>query len=349
MKCRSFFSFLTFSFLFLSQSAFSSAVHGIAWSDKATFAGTRNLSGQYNYNSSGSSLKVTYQSTGSYLVSFEGLGSYSLRGGHVQVTAYGSGKTYCKVSGWNRFRKMNVGVACYNSAGNKTDSQFTISVRNPEESEASYAYTYANEDDHDEYRAESKYTETPGTGVLIKRNSEGFYSVNFEGLSAYLFKGGHVQVTAAGSDNHACQVKSWHKVGTTLQTHVKCFKPNGLAADTKFFVHVTTQTFHGDDSMWAAYAWASNPGASNYTAHSHYSEPTTQIQRTETGTYKVTFDSITGFGKSNIHVSNYGDDFAHCKVNYWSYQNNKVTTKLFCFGQNGALKDSKLVVRLIYK
>lgn len=347
MKFFSFFvSFILGSLLF-SQTALSG--HGFAWSDKATFSGTRNLVGQYNYNSSGSSIKVTYKSTGHYFVQFEGLGSYRLHGGHVQVSAYGSGKSYCKVDSWNRFRKMNVTVACYNAAGGRVDSQFTISVRNEGDSEPSFAYSYADEESDSEYTAESKYTKTPGTSVTMKRSSQGEYTAIFKGLSAYLFEGGHVQVTAAGSNNHDCRVKSWHKVGTDLQAHVICSAPGGEKRDTRFLVHVTSQTFHGDDNMRAAYAWGSRPTTGTYTAHNHYSNPTTLIKRSSTGVYTVSFDGVSGYGKSNAQASSYGNDFTHCKVRYWYPQAGGTSVVLNCFDQNGFLKDSKFVVRFIYR
>ena len=85
----SFFNYpILFALIFFSKISFSH--HGFAWSDQATFSGTKNLASQYNYNSSGSSIKVTYQSTGRYLVQFDDLGdNFSFHGGHVQVTAYG--------------------------------------------------------------------------------------------------------------------------------------------------------------------------------------------------------------------------------------------------------------------
>lgn len=348
MKQKALYVVMTLGCLLFTTTSFGA--HGFAWSDKANFSGTRDLTGQYNYNSSGSSIKVTYQSTGSYLISFEGLGKrFSYRGGHVQVSSYGSNKAYCKVDGWNRFQKMNVLVSCYNALGNKIDSQFTVSVRNPEENQLSYAYAYGNEPEDSEYMSEGKYTKTPGDDVSIKRTAQGQYTAVFKGLSSYLFGGGHVQVTAVGDDSKSCQVKSWHEVGPDLQTHIRCFSPNGTAEDSKFLVHVTAQALHEEDNMKAAYAWASNPSSSSYTAHSHYSSPSASIERSSQGKYKVTLNSIVGFGKSNVHVSSYGSSFAHCKVHYWYPHSGKASAHVFCFDKNGMYKDSNFVVRLVHK
>ena len=347
MSQKFFPSFILVVFVFISN--FALAAHGFAWSDKANFTGTRDLVGQYNYNSSGSSIKVTYQSTGSYLIRFEGLGSYRLNGGHVQVTSYGSNKTYCKVEGWNRFRKMNVAVSCYNTLGSKVDSQFTVSVRNPEESFVSYAYTYADEATESEYIAENKYTKTPGSDVLIRRNSIGDYVALFRGLSSYLTKGGHAQVTAVGTNNYSCQVKSWYKVGDDLQVNVKCFSSEGQVVDSRFLLHFTAQNLHNEDNMSAAYVWGSKPSTSDYSAHSHYSSPVAEIKRLGLGKYKVSFNPIVGFGKSNVQVSTYGSDFAHCKVHYWSDYGSKLSANVSCFKQDGSFADRKFVLRLIHK
>ncbi len=345
----SFFNYpILFALIFFSKISFCH--HGFAWSDQATFAGTKNLASQYNYNSSGSSIKVTYQSTGRYLVQFDDLGdNFSFHGGHVQVTAYGSNKSYCKVADWNRFRKINVTVACFNSLGESLDSQFTISVRNPESNDPSYAYTYADEPNETEYTTESKYTRTPGNQVVIKKISTGSYTATFKGLSAYLFEGAHVQVTTAGDNSHSCQIKSWYKVATDLQTNISCFTTNGSPVNTPFLIHVTAQTFHGEDSMWTAYAWGSSPTTASYIANSYYTKPAATINRSAVGVYKVNFTGVSTFGKSNVQVSTYGNDFTHCKVHYWSQAGSITSTVVNCFDQYGFFKDSLFVVRLVYK
>lgn len=348
MKIASFLYPVFFALLFFSKTCFSH--HGFAWSDQSNFSGTKELTGQYNYNSSGSSIKVTYQSKGRYLVKFDDLGdNFSLNGGHVQVTAYGSSKSYCKVLDWNRLRKINVTVGCFNVLGENVDSQFTISVRNQDNNEASYAYTYADEPNDTEYTAENKYTRTPGDKVVIKKITTGSYTTTFKGLSPYLLEGAHVQVTAAGDNAHSCQIKSWYKVATDLQTNISCFNTNGSPVNTPFLVHVTTQTFHGDDNVWTAYAWASNPTTASYTANSYYAKPAATITRNAVGVYKVNFTGVSTFSKSNVQVSTYGNDFTHCKVHYWSQIGSNTSTVVNCFDQHGFSKDSMFVVRLVYK
>jgi hypothetical protein len=45
---------------------------------------------------------------------------------HLQITAYGSDSTYCKVSHWNN--AAGVRVHCFDSAGAVVDSRFTLAL-----------------------------------------------------------------------------------------------------------------------------------------------------------------------------------------------------------------------------
>ena len=46
--------------------------------------------------------------------------------------------------------------------------------------------------------------------------------------------GGHVQVTAYGSDDVFCKIQGWATGGADLNATVRCFKSTGVAADSRF-------------------------------------------------------------------------------------------------------------------
>lgn len=92
----------------------------------------------YSYNAVGRAAAntVTRTAIGTYTVTCKGVGGGALfsgsgswgAGGHVQVTAYGSEDAdYCKIAGWGTGgADFTATVACYNSAGGRSDSRFDL-------------------------------------------------------------------------------------------------------------------------------------------------------------------------------------------------------------------------------
>lgn len=95
-------------------------VRGYAWMDSAGASAT--LNNGYVFNDGGGAVTSTRNSVGNYTVTFE---TMSLEGGHVQVTSYGGGVTWCKVSGWG---SNSATVLCFDAAGAPTDSRFAIAM-----------------------------------------------------------------------------------------------------------------------------------------------------------------------------------------------------------------------------
>lgn len=77
--------------------------------------------GNYSFHPTGQ-IDVSNSAAGVYLVSF---GDDSPRIRNVQVTAYGSSSTHCKVGSWTDHA---VTVRCFDAAGAPVDSLFTIWV-----------------------------------------------------------------------------------------------------------------------------------------------------------------------------------------------------------------------------
>jgi hypothetical protein len=78
----------------------------------------------YQFNSTGATNTITRSGTGVYRVRLPGLGFVS---GHVQVTAYGSGSTRCKVQSWtSTIGAKLVNVRCFDAAGAPADSRYVV-------------------------------------------------------------------------------------------------------------------------------------------------------------------------------------------------------------------------------
>lgn len=97
---------------------------GYAWiHDGATTLNTPvTLTNSYVYNSAGGAVTVERTGTGEYWVEFAGLNFYP---GNVQVTAYSSSVTWCKVQGWG---SNGAGILCFDAAGAAANSTFSLAV-----------------------------------------------------------------------------------------------------------------------------------------------------------------------------------------------------------------------------
>ena len=105
--------------------------YGYAWANKSA-AKSYVPDRSYSYNSSGKVIKISRKQIGQYVVNFKGIGGNGKKGGHVQVTAYGSGKQQCKVSRWDsKGRDFIVDVNCFLPNGRPADSMYTVSVKWP--------------------------------------------------------------------------------------------------------------------------------------------------------------------------------------------------------------------------
>ena len=71
----------------------------------------------------------------------------------------------------------------------------------------------------------------------VTKTSTGSYTVTCKGVGGGTAwgSGGHVQVTAYGSENaNYCKVVSWSTGGPDFAVTVRCFSPGGSLADTRF-------------------------------------------------------------------------------------------------------------------
>jgi len=192
------------------------------------------LSGAYNYNSSGGTNHIDHDSVGHYIVTLGGLGGQS---GNVQVTAYGTTPGTCRVSYWGTTGvNQPIGVTCRDVAGSFVDKSFNLTyvdgIGLQGYTTGKYAYFWADKPHAASYLPASLYrSSSSGSGPAVIRMGVGRYTVHLLGITTH---GGSVQVTAYGTGKVRCQVSGIATVASPETVSVRCFKPNGALTDSKY-------------------------------------------------------------------------------------------------------------------
>lgn len=184
----------------------------------------------YQFNSSGASNVVERLAVGSYVVVLPNLANF---GGHVQVTSYGSGTTTCTIETWVPILvDQHVFVRCFDTTGAAADSRFTlqwVDGTNLLPTGTASAYLWADQPASAAYNPSPGYSfNSAGNVNSITRSGVGVYHVTLPGVESI---GGHVQVTAYGTDADQCKVQSWTATGVV---NVRCHTTNGALTDSRF-------------------------------------------------------------------------------------------------------------------
>ena len=304
------------------------AGYAYAWIDDGT---TADVSQTYSVNPGGAPVSAVHNATGNYTVSFphSGIGP----GWNVQVNAYGSNATWCKVGSWGG---SAVSVFCFNAAGTAVDGQFTV-LAVSSTNQRNIAFAWADQATTASYTANSSYAYNPAGSITISRASAGSYAVVFNGLSA---NGGTVQITAYGSGNTSCYSNGWET--PNFEADVICIDPNGTQVDSLFSLAIIpAQTLPQN----IAYAWANQPTAASYNATATYAyNPggAVAITRSAAGTYQMTFKGFDSqnLAGGNVRVTSYSTPNApRCKVTSWGGAPDFVVS-LHCNDKTGALADA---------
>ncbi|MBK7949743.1 MAG: FG-GAP repeat protein [Deltaproteobacteria bacterium] len=187
---------------------------------------------EFAFSPDGSSgIDATRASTGNYTMRWPDAGDFGDGGGHAQVTAYGSDNVRCKVGNWG---PDDVNVRCFDAAGNPADSRYSVLYVRPSHADEGLAFAWANQLTLPSYAPFALYTFHPSGGsVTATRSGAGTYAMTFSGFAGLGFDGGHVQVSAYGTDGDTrCGVASWN--GDTVE--VNCRDSAGALADSAYAV-----------------------------------------------------------------------------------------------------------------
>jgi hypothetical protein len=167
-------------------------------------------------------------------VTFAGLGAQLPAGvgGHVQVSAVGTGKAHCTVlEEWGGSPNLSVSVRCYMGDGLPADRKFNVLFQLPA---AHVGYVYADQPSVASYAPIPSRSSNPAGGMIqVLRNSTGEYIISWERIGAEIIESGNVQVTPVGLDHYMdCKV---YGLGE-FHVGVRCFGPTGTRADGVFTV-----------------------------------------------------------------------------------------------------------------
>lgn len=239
-----------FSALFYKDGT-KSTIYGNAylWADQPSPTVPYTPSIYYQFNSRDSVNTVSRLATGEYDVLFPDMENTSEpnKGGHVQVTAYGTGPERCKVRGWSESGgTVTARVGC-SHAGVPADSRFTASfMRSPGDLAMSFA-----EDINEGYYVWANAAPTPslyyqsdsygGNQASLQWLSTGAYRVNLSGVDPLHST---AQVTAYGGGDAYCTVAYWYQApdGSTTAVDVRCFSGTGSPVNTQFnLLYLTRQ------------------------------------------------------------------------------------------------------------
>lgn len=316
---------------------------GYVWADQPASA-AYTPSAAYNFNSEGGSNTVSRSGPGVYTVRFPGLG---VNEGSVAVTSYGTAGNECHTSGWiGNGVDLFVGVRCFDPAGLPADTFYSASFQRRAPGNGPAAYVWANDaTPAAPYNPSAPYSFN-STGALnsIEQTGTGQYTVTMPGLNT---GGGHVQVTAYGSDPHTCKVVEWVPVGLTEQVGVRCFDAAGILVDNQFvmqFVDDTNLLPIGGDS---GYVWANQAGTASYDPSADYqfnsSGATNHATRSGVGAYSIELPGVDSTG-GNVQVTAYGSGSEECSVEGWNDVAGSEIVDVRCFTSAGAAVDTRFTM-----
>ncbi|HVG64034.1 MAG TPA: hypothetical protein VNA24_36055 [Hyalangium sp.] len=214
------------------------------------------------FNSTGGAVTVS-RSTGSYTVTFAGLGapvSGASSGGHVQISAEGTGNVRCRSMGWSGSPNLSASVQCNAPDGSLADSAFAIlffryTLPAPSTLPATSAYTWVTASGG--VSAAYDYNSS-GTHNTVTKTATGRYTVRISNATAV---NASMMVTSySGAAGTVCSVGSW---GASLAT-IECRDRLGNLADSAFnFSYSVTGPTRDQQG---AHAWFNGSSA-----HSTYS------------------------------------------------------------------------------
>ncbi|ACY15595.1 hypothetical protein [Haliangium ochraceum] len=336
------------------ETEFISTQWGYVWSHKST--GSFVAASAYSRNSSGNVFgqgvdnTVTQLGVGEYSVHFPGLSSV---GGHVQVSAYGSGSERCKVASWvGASGGTDVRVNCFSATGAAVNSLFTASFVNKSgTSSTDEAYVWANQPASASYTPSAAYQfNSSGQTNTITRQGTGAYTVSLPGQSA---AGGTLEVTAYGAGSDYCKVTSWQQTTDGVDAFVRCFAAGGSPSDSLYTLNFANASSPNGAYSYS-YAWADQATSASYTPSLSYQkgflagspgDVATDITagRSAQGRYFVDMPGM-GTDGSNLQVTAYGTGSEYCKVVNWTaISGGGVRGNIACFDTDGDPADTRFV------
>ena len=325
---------------------------GFALADQPSAAGAYSPDSAYRYTSSGGSISVTRDSSGSYSVTFAGLGRAPGQRDNVQVTSYGGAAIYCKPAGWGGTGPdLVVEVRCWSAAtALLTDSRFTVLVLGAQafgpSTPVGFALSFA---DTGTVLLDTSVTARNSAGghVGVGRVAAGNYAVGFPGLGQ-ASAGGPVaiQVVPVGQGQRRCGVLAVDPSPSVSGIGVYCVRPAGAMDDSPFSVLWLTR---GRPTLRYGYASAQNLSSTvDYAPDPAFASNSSggpiAARKTGTGQYQVVFGGLARppGATETVQISPFlgaGEHF--CSISSWGNTGaSDLTVTLACFDRTGAPADA---------
>jgi hypothetical protein len=298
----------------------------------------------YNRSSSGAFNTVTRTAVGVYTVRFVGAGG---AGGMVNVTAWGSLNTNCKVSFWGASGNDETAtVRCFTGAGVATDAFFSASYAAPKQNPGDIGFVWANNATSAAYTPSLGFQfNSSGATNTIVRSGVGNYLVYLPWLGNAA--SGHVKVTAYGSDSNICKVGWWGQQGGLRIINVLCYTAAGVAADSLYTLTYVSSLAHlGVTGGAGGYVWNNFlspaigvPVTPSTVYQWNSTGGTNTVTRWGTGSYTVSFPGLN-INNGNAQATAYGGGGNRCAVSTWGASATGMDVNVICSTPAGVAVDS---------
>lgn len=299
----------------------------------------------YSFNSVGERNYISRQrdptggcTPGTYIVSFEKIGTaIGAKRGVVHVSAFG-GNHYCKVAYWGGSQDLKVWVNRFSAAGRLVNGQFTALFYkdNQERSGSRNAHLLAGHP-HTGYSWNSV-----GLPNTVRRLATGRYEVMLGGM-----RKGFPLVTAYGKDSRRCKISSWNRDSAHDATiEVLCLNAMGDDADSMFTLSYRSDFDFGlprpeQPAHYGAYVMI-DPNGSIY-ARDTNTGAAVSVRRTGTGLYEILWNR---FGHryditpdTAVITDSYKKTPEYCAIKQWKDISTPSQVIVMCFDQRGTPKN----------
>lgn len=283
-------------------------------------------------NTAGETNTVTRLGSGTYQVSFGGLGD-GVDGGVAQVTGF---RSTCRVGEVERDDTvLRVGVRC------NADATFALSFARPG-GEGPYAHVLLD--------ARAEVTQSYNSGGAqnsARRAGPGDYVVSLPELGSLR---GTVKVTPYGGGNARCTVLSWPPPPNQPAIQVRCFGPSGAPADSPFALTYSNGPAPVP-TPGARWGWilADRPTSNKYFAAEATSFNSAggidTILRLRTGSYRVQLGDLQS-RPSVVHVTAIGSRLLNCLPDAQRPVDAGMEITIACTDAAGAATDAEFVLQL---
>jgi hypothetical protein len=326
---------------------------GYVWANDPT-AASYTPAPQYQRNSTNAVNRIVRTATGQYAVTFRNLG---VIGGTVNVTGYGTGSEYCKVTRWRRspaaLSDLEAFIGCFTTAGLPVDARFAATFARPGSNlGARFAYVWADEPGNPSYVPNSRYQYNNFRLTNeITRSATGRYRVRLPGLGA---PGGIAKVSAYGSGTETCKAAGWFRTAAVEFVDIACHTAAGAPVDARF-----TMTFHDADGPFGvqtdtgserAYVLTDQPSAASSTPGGQFnsSGASNTVARSAAGVYAVRLPGLA-VPRGHVQVTAWSDtaDSMRCKVASWTFTGSDETVNVRCFDVTGAAADARFAMTFV--